>query len=348
MSVFVPAQHRFQVFSYWRRGIWATCLFFGIAISLAEIAGTYRVFNQTFDEPAHIAAGIELLDRGTYSFEQQHPPLARAAAAIAPYLLGARLPKGTELGDENYTRLYDLGNEVLYHSPAPYEKILTAARVGVLPFFFILLWATWVWSFREFGAVSAAASTLLLASTPAVLAHAALATNDIALTAFTTASVVAFVRWLEQPDSWRTAVVAALVSLAVTSKLSALVFLPACFGTVLALRLYGAGKDNRTLLPLLRGALRGLPVALPIGGLIIWIVYGCPADLLQPISQLRLAVREGAQHYASGHISFFWGEVGFHGWWLFFPVTLLIKTPLPLFILATYGSFVVVRGAWTK
>ena len=56
-----------------------------------RIAATYPVFTQTWDEPAHIAAGLEWLQRGEYNFEPLHPPLARIAAAVGPYLAGARL-----------------------------------------------------------------------------------------------------------------------------------------------------------------------------------------------------------------------------------------------------------------
>src|SRR5437899_1597339 len=53
-------------------------LFFALlAIGTARIVSTYRVFSQTFDEPAHIACGMQWLDRGVYLYEPQHPPLAR-------------------------------------------------------------------------------------------------------------------------------------------------------------------------------------------------------------------------------------------------------------------------------
>jgi len=53
-----------------------------------RIVATYTVYNHTSDEPAHIACGLEWLDKGRYAWEPQHPPLARIATAIGPYLLG--------------------------------------------------------------------------------------------------------------------------------------------------------------------------------------------------------------------------------------------------------------------
>src|SRR5438105_13698618 len=73
----------------WRVG-WVCYVFIIIALATVPIIGTYPEFSHTADEPAHIAAGMELLDRGTFTYEQQHPPLARLAVALGPYLLGAR------------------------------------------------------------------------------------------------------------------------------------------------------------------------------------------------------------------------------------------------------------------
>ena len=57
-------------------------------IALTRVALTWRVYTPTFDEPAHIAAGMEWLDRGAYRYEEMHPPLARVADALGPWVAG--------------------------------------------------------------------------------------------------------------------------------------------------------------------------------------------------------------------------------------------------------------------
>ena len=62
-----------SLLSWWRIG----AVFYVVvilALGTLPIAGTYSVFSHTTDEPAHIAAGMELLDRGAFTYEQQHPP----------------------------------------------------------------------------------------------------------------------------------------------------------------------------------------------------------------------------------------------------------------------------------
>ena len=74
---------------------WPTRWSLAAAALLAAIActlcvSTYHIFGNFWDEPEHIAAGLVLIDRGEYRYDNQHPPLARLAAAIGPYLAGAR------------------------------------------------------------------------------------------------------------------------------------------------------------------------------------------------------------------------------------------------------------------
>src|SRR5438034_3282754 len=101
------------------RGVWLALL---LALGALRVIATYPVFSHTYDEPAHLAAGMELLDRGTYTYEQLHPPLARVAIAIGPHLLGAH--------SHHKKNIYDEGVAILYAADV-YSRILTSARLGV-------------------------------------------------------------------------------------------------------------------------------------------------------------------------------------------------------------------------
>ena len=61
-----------------------------VILASVRIVSTYHVFSQTSDEPAHIAAGMQWLDQGIYQYEPLHPPLARVATALGPFLDGRR------------------------------------------------------------------------------------------------------------------------------------------------------------------------------------------------------------------------------------------------------------------
>jgi len=59
-------------------------------VGLARIAATYSTFRATYDEPWHVAIGMERLQWGTDTYDAQHLPLARVAVALGPYLAGVR------------------------------------------------------------------------------------------------------------------------------------------------------------------------------------------------------------------------------------------------------------------
>src|SRR6516165_12170930 len=66
----------------------AVCL---VVVASIRIVSTYSELSLTVDEPGHFACGLEYLSKHVYRYESQHPPLARAAMALGPYLAGIRL-----------------------------------------------------------------------------------------------------------------------------------------------------------------------------------------------------------------------------------------------------------------
>ena len=153
----------------WRRivGGIVFCLLAGIG--MVRIISTYKVFSQTTDEPAHLITGMEWLQRGTYTFEPLHPPLARVAIAMGPYLSGLRLTDQHGMWEEGNRMLFD----------GSYLHNLTLARFGVLPFFLLSTLLVWFWTRSRYGENAALLATLLFTTTPVVLAHADFATTEI-------------------------------------------------------------------------------------------------------------------------------------------------------------------------
>jgi 4-amino-4-deoxy-L-arabinose transferase-like glycosyltransferase len=182
-------------------------------------AGCWGVYSNTWDEPEHLAAGVELLDRGQYEYDTEHPPLGRVLLALGPYLAGARSfgtppPNGTQEGID-----------ILY-SGGHYARYLTLARLGVLPFLALLLLATWLWARRLFSSQGAALlSVLLLASVPAVLGHAALASLDVAAAATCLLALYTLQLWLVSARLRDAALFGLAAGVAVGTKFSAVPFI---------------------------------------------------------------------------------------------------------------------------
>src|SRR5438552_9673331 len=103
-----------------------------ILLALIRIVITYPETSQAFDEPAHISAAVELLDRHTYTLDPVHPPLARLAIGLPLYLAGERYPQLTaeDSAKPNYNVI---GNRILYDD-GHYVRNLALARSAMLPF----------------------------------------------------------------------------------------------------------------------------------------------------------------------------------------------------------------------
>ncbi len=301
-----------------------------VVVASLRIVSTYRVLSHTTDEPAHLAAGIEWIQNGTYTYEDQHPPLARVTGALGLYLTGSRWTHRKDMYDEGY---HLLGQRKRYN------QALFYSRLFMLPFFWLGATAVYLWTFRIGGGIPAVFATLLYTTIPPILAHAGLATTDMALTAFVSASLVASLYWAENPNWRRSIALGALVGLALLSKFSTLAFLPAgwffMYATHLAITragFRGVRRSIRTLAP-------WAAVAALVACILIWSAYnfdvGVPDDfnVTLPAPAFFSGIWHAYRHNTIGHLAYLLGQRSQSGFWYYYPVVLAVKTPLATMIL---------------
>ncbi len=322
------------------------CVIFATAL----IVHTYSVFSQTFDEPAHLACGMQWLDRGTYDYEALHPPLARVAAALLPYLSGER-----SLGLDWFW--YE-GNFLLDHG-GHYQRTLTLARLGILPFFWLTCFLAWRYMARAFGHWQAALAVFFIAFCPVVLAHSGIAATDAPLMAMFLAALIAWQKLLENPGRLTAIIAGMLIALATLTKFTAMAFL-ACSGAILLLHCWTTKKR----LPV---SMKHVLLAVAVFALTIWAGYRfshgpiIAPKLLTPQQQEGFAtyapwqkdillfpyvpaneffrgLKDARHHGANGREdSYLLGHVYDGGRWYFFPIAILVKTPIPLLLLSLGG-----------
>jgi hypothetical protein len=325
-------------------------------IALTRVALTWRVYTPTFDEPAHIAAGMEWLDRGAYRYEEMHPPLARVADALGPWLDG--------LHSEGQTGIWREGNAIL-NQRGDQPRALALARAGALPFLLLAILVVFAWTRSLAGDAAGLLAVLAFTSVPPVLAHAGLATTDAAAMGTIALAVYSLLRWLERPGLPATLKLGVAVGLALLAKMSAVVFLPA--GFVVALLVWRSAGNR------LASHLEGALVASLVALLVIWAGYrfsigpineraadSAVAATPQPrdgpgglkrrvASLLRLPLFPAPEYFrgvrdlrAENRIgerkNYLLGEPILEGRWAFFPVALGVKTPIPFLVLALVGT----------
>jgi hypothetical protein len=314
-----------------------------ILIATLRIVSTYTVFNHTSDEPNHIACGMEWLDKGTYTYETQHPPLARIAAALGPFLLGIR-SQGAVAPDT--TSVPKEGIAILY-SGHHYDLTLALARAGILPFFWIACLVVYWWGRRYFDRTVAVAAVFLFSFLPVTLAHGGLATTDMALAAFTGAAFLSAIVWLEQPSVRNSAIFGACTALAVLSKLSAPVFLAAAFLLAFLWHAWAVRPQPVLSASTARRLMKPLAIVIGVAFLVIWAGYrfsvGKVGGIPLPAPQLFTGWQAVMRHNQQGHPNYLFGEFRVHGFWDYYLVVLAVKTQLAFLLLAGAGVWTLLR-----
>ncbi len=334
-------------------------------IACTQVMATYGVFSQTIDEALHIATGLEWWQRGTYRLQPENPPLGRIAIALGPHLAGmSAIDTPAELPH-------------LLRTGTSYRETLARARLGSLPFFVAAAALVWLWARRLYGHWVALAACGLFVTLPPVLAHAGLATTDMAATATLFGALFALLRWLENATPGRSLTLGLAVGLALATKFSAYLFLAVCGLAIVAARRYRPsplcnGPSNAAS----RRWLGGLVMAAGVAALLVWTVYQFSfgpvlTDANRPHRFIDRWVSPGSQvhqlaynivemstpapehfvgldrlrvHSNLGHLSYLLGEVSTTGHWAFFPVALATKTPLPFLLLSAFGIVALARS----
>jgi 4-amino-4-deoxy-L-arabinose transferase-like glycosyltransferase len=264
------------------------------------------------DEHPHVLSGLLFWDSGRFSGGLDNPPLGQLLVAAPLRLL-----------------------RVDYAFPSDEHLLLARLPVLFLTLALALLLVTW--SRRVGGTAWALALLAALCLEPNLQAHGHLATLDLPL---------CFAWWLalwcwrdvlvvEERDAPRgeraraTALFACAFALAVFTKFTGLFLLPACW-LVAMLALRGARPRLRASGVLL--------VAAVVAALLAHVFYAFePTRFALPISLVE-ALSGKLAHRSDGHFAYLAGRGSTDGFFAYYAVTLLLKTPLPLLGLALVGA----------
>lgn len=329
--------------------------------------------SATFDEPLHLAAGYAAIARQDYRYDMTHPPLARMWAALP--LLGM---EGINFDPRQIDRLsapawndrmYEDAFHLLFRSPDPDATLARARFMNVL-LGLVLGFLLFFWADAWLGFAPAVLVLICQLLSPNLGAHATLVTTDLAVTLLFTGTIHFLWRLCRRFSAGSVAGLALCFGAALASKFSSVLLVPV--GAVLL----GFAVWRAETMTWRRAAMLVLVLAVT-GWAVIWATYGfrhAPSDtpgwLLQvqdlPMVRERLPVLAPllswleAHHllpnaYAQGFLlsyatseiqpAYLAGEVGIGGWWYYFPVAFLIKTPSALIVLSAIGLVLLLARA---
>ncbi len=342
-----------------------------LALLFGQVLNGSRDASPTVDEPVHIARGYALWRTGDFRLQGGHPPLIHLISGTA-LLLEPDLPPPQSLPGWDQADRLTLAAQFLQGSKEHIDRIVWLARYPIALLALLLGAVVFRWAREWRGPAAGLLALAFLAFDPNIVAHAGLMTTDIGVSLFFFAATYSFAQAIQRPTVARLAMAGVLFGLAQAAKLSALILGPAF---VLIALLHAArlstGSGNgwsgfiRSIRPRnLSITVSPLLVALIVfivGGLTLWAVYGFQWGLTPPapgLSQVLgglslpapaywaslLRLRE---HADLGHQAYLMGQISSRGWWYYFPLAFLVKTPLPTLIALLLATGWLLRSAFS-
>jgi hypothetical protein len=259
---------------------------------------------------AHIPSGYLYWLSGQYSGGIDNFPLAQLWIALPVRLLGLEY----ELFTEQHLLLFRL--PVLVLGVALMASIYGFAR-GL------------------YGREAAIAALFLACLSPNLLAHSSVATLDLPTTCAVFVAVWSLYRYATSPSLGRLLLAAAAVAVALSVKIQAILLLP-IVAVCLFFAAVKAARRDRGALPVTIASWIVLPLAAVAVINLVYLELPIVDGGLLPEPYLD-ALRVKLSHGTGGHFAYLLGEYSGEGWWYYFPLAILVKTPIPVLLLVALG-----------
>ena len=319
---------------------------------VVQCAWFIRTQSLTYDEPVHIAEGLNAWRYGRFEQYNDHPPLAR---------LWCALPLLNQKWQVDVQQLPD-AFRITRITPDP-ESLAWRTRTMNVLLGLILAWLVWRAARQLFSGGAANLVLALFVFSPSLIAHFSIAATDGAATLFIFAAAWSLVRWRRQPTWRRTFLFGLGLGLMILAKFSTA---PMFVLSLLWMLLVSPVKIIRN--PLKWNWSR-MAAALLLAILVVWAGYFFhvsrltvrngtltatfpnwsapmvkPArgqrnfSLLVPAGEYVEGFRELVRHNRHGQVAFFLGQVsGRGGWKSYYPVVILLKWPTVVLALSLIG-----------
>ena len=327
-----------------------------VALMLAGIVclQTFRFQNQksiTFDETFYLSCALQTVHDGRLDRE-----LVRKGSAPLPVLVAWWVPSMLAGGADRPDRWQGRVDDPRHAHTA---RRLHATVIGVA-----MVWFVFGWLLRRRGLLAASVAGGLLAFSPTILAHAAIAGADLCFVLLTVIALAALDGMTRFRTTGRIAVAGVACGFAFSAKYSAAFLFPLA-GLLLALPIgvvasRGWWQRGRDLL----GCCGNWSFLMATALVTSWALHGFDLVLaaevdgfrgehvptwLTAISSWRLPAPLAGMlcqylHNQAGHRAFLLGQVSVSGWWYYFPCVFVFKsTPSELLL----GGVMVLGGLTT-
>src|ERR1035441_3957276 len=186
--------------------------------------------SPVFDEPPHIAAGLSYLETRVFHANLQHPPLLKEMSALFLAMAGIHWPKSPladaviQGGPAGEKIEWAVGKNIIHDGGA--DRVMFWGRLPFILLAALLGWLIYWWGRELLGSAAALGALFLYALDPTIVAHSALVTTDVGVTAFAVLFLFALWRYVEHPGRRRLVLSGLALGAVLGAKFSAVFLLP--------------------------------------------------------------------------------------------------------------------------
>lgn len=237
-----------------RRIRWVSTL--GVALALIAywvmaVSAAPRM-GVTADEVVHLTGGYTYWKFNDYRLHPENGTLPMRVAALPLMGMDLKFPPLTD-PDWLNSKVNIVGEKFFYQLGNPFMEMLGRGRAMIALFGVLTCWLVWRWASRLFGPAAGFVALTLVVLCPAMLAHGALVTSDMAFTACSLAALTATWRLLHRGTLGWVLIAATACGACFLSKMSGAIIVP-LIGALWCLRI-----------------LRGAPLVLAWRGRVRWL-----------------------------------------------------------------------------
>ncbi|MFC1742635.1 glycosyltransferase family 39 protein [Candidatus Riflebacteria bacterium] len=299
-------------------------LFMLLFYLLMGLNGIFRM-SLTFDELAHIPAGYTYLTENDYRMNfQDHPPLAKMIAAL-PLLFFKLLT----FKEHRFWRLgyqWQYGDLFLYHNLVKPYILIHSARIILLCLSALLGYIIFLWSRNLGNELAGLIGAGLFYFSPAFIGHSSLVTTDVPMALCYFLTIFSFWKLYEEIKISNAIMLGLGMGCTLGVKFSGILIIP-----VLAFLLFSCLLVGDKKIP--------WQEVLIYAGIIFFFATFTLAAIYRfvHIASYLAGMKYLLTQVGLGRSSFLLGKYSASGWWCYFPITFLLKTPMGTILLCLVG-----------
>ena len=279
-------------------------------------------FSPASDEVTHLPSGYSYWKTGQITLNPQHPPFVKLIASFPLLFMDLKFDSHDPDLSGPFKNEWRFGKKLLVSNDV--DRLLFWGRLPVMLLSVLLGFYIYLWASEMFNPKAGLLSLFIYAFMPNIIAHAQFVTTDLALASFSFVTFYYLWKFFKTNLNKHLIYSGLFLGLALSSKFSAVLFLPVVLFLVFVYARSGQNDFNSVI----SRFVKIMAIMIIPAFLVVYFSYLMPTDLgfyLRGMNTVYADANSNFNFYLNGQFSP-------DGWWYYFLEAFLIKTPIPALV----------------